>query len=44
MSSPTDHERDMERLAARVAQLNQRDDALAASDTRNGTAGEGESR
>lgn len=32
----TDHERDMERLATRLVQQNQRDALLAATDPRNG--------
>jgi hypothetical protein len=35
--SQTDHERDMERLADRIVQMNRRDSALTDADSRNGT-------
>lgn len=35
MSEQTDHERDMERLAVRITQMNNRDAPAAATDSRN---------
>lgn len=38
-TNQTDHERDMERLATRLTQMNRRDAALTESDPRNGDKG-----